>query len=125
VALSKSPVHESRKPNRGQSWRVLGSAAALVGSLSISACSFQDFDYLENGKGAGSQGAASGRGNMGGFSGNWGSPPWAGYHPGGYPGTGATGNAGNGARGGASAGGPPALGGSAGDSSSTGGAGGI
>ena len=102
--------------------------AALLGALAVLACSFQDFDYLQDGK-AGAPGAATGGrnpwNNDGGYSGY---PPWpdddrGGRRPG-YWG-GAPGVGGNVQAGGESAGGsPPAdTGGSSGTTDSGGAAG--
>jgi hypothetical protein len=101
--------------------------AALLGALAVLACSFQDFDYLQDGKAGAPAAATGGRNpwNNGGYSGN---QPWpdddrGGRRPGnwgGAPGVGGNVQAGGESTGGALA---PSSGGSDGATDSGGAAG--
>jgi hypothetical protein len=102
--------------------------AALLGALAVLACSFQDFDYLQDGKSGAPGAATGGRNPWDNTGGSSGYQPWqddtrGGRRLGNWGG--ATGVGGNVPAGGGSAGGAPAAdtGGSSGATESGGAAG--
>jgi hypothetical protein len=88
--------------------RQLSLRAALLGALAVMACSFQDFDYLKDGKSGAPGAATGGRNPLDYDAGYAGYEPWqdagrAGRRPGwaGAPGVGGNAPAGGGSTGGA------------------------